>query len=116
MVNARKERLRTLLLKRKFLSGRRKVVKFLEDKTSVNNYFKERISGYNDLPAVTDTYTNVYLTFAEVEEQMSAFAAALQSFGIQKGDFVDIFTENNGRWCVCEQGAMRTGAVCALRF
>lgn len=115
MVNARKERLRTLLLKRKFLSGRRKVVKFLEDKTSVNNYFKERISGYNDLPAVTDTYTNVYLTFAEVEEQMSAFAAALQSFGIQKGDFVDIFTENNGRWCVCEQGAMRTGAVCALR-
>ena len=29
---------------------------------------------------------------------MSAFAAALQSFGIQKGDFVDIFTENNGRW------------------
>lgn len=115
MVNARKERLRTLLLKRKFLSGKRKVVKFLEDKTSVNNYFKERISGYNDLPAVTDTYTNVYLTFAEVEEQMSAFAAALQSFGIQKGDFVDIFTENNGRWCICEQGAMRTGAVCALR-
>ena len=115
MSNARQERRRNIFLKRNFLSGKRKVVKFLSEQTSLNDYFKNRISKHGELPAITDTYCNISMNFNQVEEQISAFAAALQSFGVKKGDFVGIFTENNGRWCICEQGTMRTGAVCTLR-
>ena len=115
MNKTRQEKLRQLKLKRKLKSDIRELDKFLSTKTSLNNYFKEKIEQYGDSPAVTDTYCNVHLTYKEVEDQISLFASGIQSLGINKGDFVGIFTENNGRWCVCHQGTMRCGAVCTLR-
>ena len=114
-MNERKERRRQLLLRRDFLRGRRRVAKFLEDKTSMNDYFKEKIAPHFPLEAVTDAYNNVELTYAQLEEQISCIASYIQSFGIKKGDFVSIFTENNGRWAASEQAAMRCGAICTLR-
>ncbi len=115
MNKERQEKLRQLKLKRKLLSDRRKLDEFLSTKTSLNNYFKDNIAKHKGLNAVTDTYCNIHLTYEELEEQISLFASGIQSLGINKGDFVGIFTENNGRWCVCHQGTMRTGAVCTLR-
>lgn len=115
MNKSRQEKLRQLKLKRKLKSDIRELDNFLSTKTSLNNYFKEQISQYGDLQAITDTYCNVHLTYKEVEEQISLFASGIQSLGINKGDFVGIFTENNGRWCICHQGTMRCGAVCTLR-
>ncbi|MBR1680311.1 AMP-binding protein, partial [bacterium] len=114
-MNERKEKLRKLLIKRKFLSGRRKVNKFLQDKTSFNSYFKDKISAYNSMQSVTDTYNNITLKYDEFESNISNLAAAIQSFGINKGDFISIFTENNGLWATAEQAAMRCGAICTLR-
>ena len=115
MSDDRQERLRKILIKKKLLSDRRKTEKFLLGETSLNDYVKKKIAQFPELQAITDDYCKIYMNYAQLEEQMSAFAAALQSFGLQKGEFVDIFTENNGRWCVVEQGAMRCGAVCTLR-
>ena len=115
MSRERQEKLRQLKLKRKLKSDIRKLDEFLSTKTSLNNYFKDQIAKYSDLQAVTDTYCNVHLTYKELEEQISLFASGIQSLGINKGDFVGIYTENNGRWCVCHQGTMRTGAICTLR-
>ena len=114
-MSERKERRRRILLKRDFLRGKRIVERFLSDKTSFNDFFRDKIAQYSSLPAVTDTYNNVYMTYEELEEQISSLAAAVQSFGIKKGDFVCIFTENHGRWAASEQAAMRCGAVCTLR-
>ena len=114
-MSERKERRRQILLKRDFLRGRRVIKRFLEDKTSFNDYFKEKTAPYGSLNAVTDTYNNIFLTYSQLEEQISSVAAAIQSFGIKKGDFVCIFTENNGRWAASEQAAMRCGAICTLR-
>ena len=112
---SRDERLRRIAIKRKFLSGKREVNNFLSDKTSLNDYIKAQIALYKDLPAITDTYCNVSLTYGEFENQIETIASAIQSFGVQKGDFIGIFTENNGRWAVVEQATMRCGAVCTLR-
>lgn len=111
----RAERRKKILIKKKFLAEKRLINKFLEDKTSLNVYFKEQIAQYNELSAITDTYNDLSLNYTEFETQISVMAAAIQSFGIKKGDFVGIFTENNGRWAIVEQGAMRCGAVCTLR-
>ena len=114
-MNERKEKLRKLLIKRKFLSGRRKVNRFLSDKSSFNQYFKDKISLYGNSPAITDNYCNVELNYEQLEQDITSLASAIQSFGINKGDFVSIFTENNGRWSTVEQAAMRCGAICTLR-
>ena len=115
MLNARKERKRKILLKRNFLSGRRKLNKFLSNKTSFNDYFRHKILNYIGLQAITDTYNNIETNYDELERNISYLASAIQSFGIKKGDFVGIFTENNGRWATVEQAAMRCGAICTLR-
>lgn len=115
MGNEKKERLRKIFLKKELAKGKKRVEEFLEDKTSFNNYFKEEISKYADLQAVTDAYNNVYINYETLETNISSLAAAIQSFGIQKGDFVGIFSENNGNWIIAEQATMRCGAICTLR-
>jgi len=115
MSKERKERKRQILIKKQLLSDKRQMERFLSDKTSFNNYFKESISGYGNLPAVTDTYNDLEMNYSEFEGQISLISSALQSFGVKRGDFVGIFTENNGRWAVCEQAVMRCGAIATLR-
>ena len=111
----RNERRRKLIIKRKFLKEKRFLDKFLSDKTSLNDYFRQKASEYNNLNAVTDTYNGVFFTYKDVEENISNLSAMIQSNGIKKGDFVSIFSENNGLWIVMEQSVMRCGAVCTLR-
>ncbi|MBQ3642461.1 AMP-binding protein [bacterium] len=115
MNSMRETRKRNLLTKRRILSERRAMERFLADKTSFNNYLKEKIREYADLPAITDEYVNASVNYKEFEDTCSNLAAAIQSFGIKKGDFVAIFSENHGKWAMCEQAAMRCGAVCTLR-
>jgi long-chain acyl-CoA synthetase len=59
-------------------------------------------------PAVT-------LTFAQMSQQISQFAAALQSLGVQQGDRLSLFADNSARWFVADQGCMTAGAVDVVR-
>lgn len=115
MINERKERLRRIKIKKDVLADRREIDKFLSEWTSFNEYFKVNIAKHKELNAITDTYNKIFMGYEELEQNISAIAAAIQSLGIQKGDFVDIFTENNGRWAIVEQATMRCGAICTLR-
>lgn len=115
MSKERKERRRKILIKKHLLSDRRKMERFLSDKTSYNNYLKSCISRYHEMPAITDTYNNIELNYNQVEEQISLVSSALQSLGVKRGDFIGIFTENHGRWAICEQAVMRCGAISVLR-
>ena len=103
----RKERLRKIFIKKDYLKGKRRIEKFLGDKISFNEYFKEKISNYSDLKAVTDEYNNVYMTYEQMENQISEISSRIQLFGIKKDDFICIFSENNGRWICTEQSVMR---------
>lgn len=115
MGKEKQERRRKILLKREFLRGKRITERFLAAQSSYNKFLELKMSEYGDIPAITDEYNNIELTYNELGEEIRNFASALQSYGLQKGDFVDIFTENNGRWFPCDQGVMRCGAVCVLR-
>jgi long-chain acyl-CoA synthetase len=59
-------------------------------------------------PAVT-------LTFGQMSQQISQFAAALQSLGVQQGDRISLFADNSARWLVADQGCMAAGAVDVVR-
>ena len=111
----RQELYRKALMKRQLIKDKRVMDKFLSDKKSLNAYIQEKMSAFRELPAITDSYNNLELTYGKVEEQMNDLASALQYLGTKKGDFVGIFSENNGRWAICDQAVMRCGAVCTLR-
>lgn len=93
-----------------------KMIDELVDKyKTVSNYFKARIAPHKDLMAITDTHSKIEMTYGELEEHISNLASGLQSLGIEKGNHVAIFTENTGRFVVCDQAVMRCGGVCVLR-
>ncbi len=57
----------------------------------------------------------VEVTFAELANQMVRFATGLQALGVQPGDRVALFSDNQPRWLVADQGIMTAGAVDAVR-
>jgi long-chain acyl-CoA synthetase len=67
--------------------------------------------------ALQDAYSTpaVTLTFAQLHQQISQFAAALQSLGVQQGDRISLFADNSARWFVADQGCMTAGAVDVVR-
>ena len=55
------------------------------------------------------------LTYGQLAEQIKQFAAGLQTLGIQPQDKIALFSDNQPRWLVADQGIMTAGAVDAVR-
>ena len=88
---------------------------FYKEYESFTNYFQKKISEFNELHAIVDSYTDVDLTYNELEDNIKNFASGLQSLGVKKGDFISLFSENNGRWVIIDQAIARNGAISTLR-
>ena len=54
-------------------------------------------------------------TYGQLAQQINQFAAGLQSLGIQPQDKIALFSDNQPRWMVADQGIMTAGAVDAVR-
>ena len=50
-------------------------------------------------------------TYGQLTQQINQFAAGLQSLGIQPQDKIALFSDNQPRWMVADQGIMTAGAV-----
>lgn len=55
------------------------------------------------------------ITYADLHRQIQQFAAGLQSLGIQPGEVVALFADNQPRWLIVDQGIMLAGAIDAVR-
>ncbi|TVP61943.1 MAG: long-chain fatty acid--CoA ligase [Nodularia sp. (in: Bacteria)] len=58
---------------------------------------------------------DVSLTYIQLWKQIQQFAAGLQSLGVSVRSKVGLFSENNPRWLIADQGIMAAGAVDAVR-
>ncbi|MBQ3311629.1 AMP-binding protein [bacterium] len=79
------------------------------------SHFEQSISKYLDFDAVTDKLHNLELKYEDILNIYKNFASGLQSLGIEKGDFVALFTENNGLFMPTGQAITKTGAIEVLR-
>ncbi len=77
---------------------------------------------FSSVTAVYDPHAKpeVKMTYAEVYGKIQQFAAGLQNLGIQAETEaipprIGLFADNSPRWLVADQGAMRSGAVDAVR-
>jgi len=95
-------------------TGRRKKYNF-SGFQSICEYLEYSANKHASLPAITDKYNKIQQNYAEYILQAKDFAAGLQSLGIKKDDTVGLFSENNGRWIVVDQGILRCGARDAVR-
>ena len=87
----------------------------LKGVNSLCEYLDKTFAKYPDYPAITDKYSGIEQTYAQLKESIEFFAGGLQLLGVNKGDFVAIFSENNGRWATIDQGIIKCGAIDVLR-
>ena len=83
--------------------------------SSVYDILDSCITKYADYTAITDEYSGINLTYAQLKEQIDLFARGLQSLGLKKGEKVGLFSESNGRWPVIDLGILKCGAIDAVR-
>ncbi len=72
---------------------------------------------FSQTVAVYDPHAKpaIKLTYAELYQQMTQFAAGLQALGVKQGDHLALFSDNSPRWIIADQGIMSAGAVNAVR-
>lgn len=96
----------------------KEMVEEVVDFSSLNSFGKvleNCMAKHSALQAITDTYNDIEMTYAELLEHINLFARGLQSIGVKKGDTVGLFSENNGRWIVMDQSIVKCGAIGAIR-
>lgn len=94
---------------------RREIERLFSAYKSLPEYIRQCITTFPDLPAITDPYNKIELTYGELNRGMEEVASGLQALGVKKGDFVAIFSENCGLWCMADQGIMRAGGITTPR-
>ena len=82
---------------------------------SITEHLEKSIEEHKDLVAVTDAYNELEMTYQDVQNLITQTAGGLQHLGINKGDFVCLFTENNGYFMSMAQAIIKTGAIDVLR-
>ncbi|MEL6326733.1 MAG: AMP-binding protein [Cyanobacteria bacterium J06626_23] len=84
---------------------------------SVSEIWPITADRFGSVVALTDQHAQptVSVTFAELAKQIRQFGAGLQALGIQPGDKIALFSDNQPRWLVADQGIMTAGAVDAVR-
>ncbi|MEM9165094.1 MAG: AMP-binding protein, partial [Cyanobacteria bacterium P01_F01_bin.4] len=72
---------------------------------------------FGPVTALHDPHSSppVKLTYAELAAQIQTFAAGLQALGLQPGEKVALFSDNQPRWLIADQGLMTAGAIDAVR-
>ena len=72
---------------------------------------------YGDYLALHDPHSTpeTKYTYRELATDIRRFAAGLQALGLQPQEKVAVFSENQPRWMVADQGIMTAGAIDAVR-
>ena len=72
---------------------------------------------YGDHLALHDPHSTpeIKYTYRELATDIRCFAAGLQALGVQPQEKVAVFSENQPRWMVADQGIMTAGAIDAVR-
>lgn len=84
-----------------------------ERETTLLTVWEELAQRHPSLVALRDPHAEpmLELSYSELFDQIRAFAAGLQSLGIQPGDRVAIFADNGPRWLMADLGSLFMGAV-----
>lgn len=90
-------------------------MKKLVDVNSFYEYWEIVSKRYSKRIALKDDYLKEQYTFSQTFSIIKAFAMGLRVIGLQKGEHISLFSENNARWMIADQAIFFNGMISAVR-
>jgi len=78
---------------------------------AIGNYFDEACKKYSSHEALVVCHQNIRLTYSELKDKVDALACGLLRLGLQHGDRIGIWSQNNMEWTVTQFAAAKAGLV-----
>ncbi|MGG6294321.1 AMP-dependent synthetase/ligase [Leptolyngbya sp. AN02str] len=91
--------------------------KYYEKVQSIPEMWAIAAQRFGSIVALNDPHATptVSLTYAELYQQIQQFAKGLHALGIQPKQHMALFSDNQPRWLIADQGMMALGVVNAVR-
>ena len=83
--------------------------KLLGETLGVN--FDSAVERWGDREALVVMHQNIRWTYKDLKERVDAFAAGLLSLGLEPGDRVGIWSQNNSEWIVTQYATAKAGLI-----
>ena len=78
---------------------------------SIGEKFDQACQQYADQAAVISVHQNIRLSYAELQQQVDAFACSLIALGFEKGDRLAIWSFNCVEWTITQFAAAKVGII-----
>lgn len=78
---------------------------------TIGQFFDEACSRHADREALVVRHQGVRLTYAQLREQVDALACSLIQLGLEPGDRIGIWSQNNLEWALAQFATAKAGLV-----
>jgi len=78
---------------------------------TIGVYFDHAVDLWGNRYALIVRHQNIRWTYAELKEQVDAFAAGLLSLGLEPGQRIGIWSQNNAEWAVTQFATAKAGLI-----
>ncbi len=78
---------------------------------TIGVFFDHAVGLWGNRYALIVRHQNIRWTYAELKEQVDAFAAGLLSLGLEPGQRIGIWSQNNAEWAVTQFATAKAGLI-----
>ncbi|MBT4044309.1 MAG: AMP-binding protein [Rhodospirillaceae bacterium] len=78
---------------------------------TIGAYFDNAAARWSAQEALVVPHQNVRWTFAQLKEEVDAFAAGLIALGLQPGDRIGIWSQNTSEWTISQFATAKAGLI-----
>jgi len=78
---------------------------------TIGVFFDHAVDLWGNRCALIVRHQNIRWTYAELKEQVDAFAAGLLSLGLEPGQRIGIWSQNNAEWAVTQFATAKAGLI-----
>ena len=78
---------------------------------TIGNYFDQACTQYADYDALIVRQQAIRLTYAQLRQQVDALACSLLRLGLQPGDRIGIWSQNNAEWAITQFATAKAGLI-----
>ncbi|PIE46997.1 MAG: AMP-binding protein [Gammaproteobacteria bacterium] len=85
------------------------VVPFIE--STIGDFFDAICDKYPDKEAVVSVHQNVRWTYRQLQQKVNQLASAMINMGLEKGDRLGIWSQNNVEWLIVQLATAKAGII-----
>ena len=78
---------------------------------TIGRHFDRTVARWGERPGLIVRQQNIRWSWAELAEQVEAFAAGLLALGLEPGDRIGIWSPNNAEWTVAQFATAKAGLI-----